>query len=101
MQRPVTSLGWWAVGLGAAFLVMFLINSFVFMPLGQAVSAPAWSQTLLPFYGILMVLCGLATGVVGILAIVLKHERSWLVWLTILPEAFVLFLLLGEFLVPH
>jgi hypothetical protein len=30
-----------------------------------------------------------------------QHERSWLVWLTILPGLFVLFLVLGEFLVPH
>jgi hypothetical protein len=77
---------------------MFLINSFVFMP--SSSDAP-WRHIVLPFYGILMILCGLAAGIVGLIALIRQHERSWLVWLTILPGAFVLFLLLGEFLVPH
>jgi len=44
---------------------------------------------------------GLAAGVVGLMVLIRKHECLWLVWLAILPGAFVLFLLLGEFLVPH
>jgi hypothetical protein len=95
---PGTRLGWWAVGLATAFVVMFIINSTVFMQLPG--NAP-WQQIVLPFYGILMVLCGLSTGVVGLIAVIRKHERSWLAWLTILPGALMLFLLLGEFLVPH
>ena len=98
LQRPGTRLGWWAVGLGAAFMVMFIINSAVFMRLTE--NTP-WQLIVLPVYGIFMILCGLAAGVVGLIAVIRKHERSWLVWLTILPGAFVLFLLLGEFLVPH
>jgi hypothetical protein len=78
--------------------VMFLINSFVFMPTSS--DAP-WRQVILPFYGIFMLLCGLSAGVVGLVAITRQRERSWLVWLTILPLAWVLFMLLGEFLVPH
>jgi len=35
------------------------------------------------------------------IAVIRRHERSWLVWLTMLPGLFVLFLVLGEFLVPH
>jgi hypothetical protein len=82
----------------AAFVAMFVINSAVFMRLPG--NAP-WQHRVLPFYGILMMLCGLAAGVIGLIAIIRKHERSWLVWLALLPGAFVLFLLLGEFLVPH
>jgi hypothetical protein len=100
-KRPATRLGWWAVRLAAAFLVLFIINSAVFMPLGQYAPETWWRQTLLPFYGIFMLLCGLAAGIIGLIAVVRQHERSWLVWLTILPGAFVLFLVLGEFLVPH
>jgi hypothetical protein len=48
-----------------------------------------------------MMLCGLAAGIVGLIAVIQKRERSWLVWLTIPPGAFVLFFALGEFLVPH
>ena len=100
-RRPGTRLGWWAVRLAAAFVAMFIINSVVFMPASQYPSNDWWMQTLLPFYGIFMLLCGLSAGVVGLIAVIRKHERSCLVWLTILPLAFVLFLLLGEFLVPH
>jgi hypothetical protein len=101
VQRPASPLGWWAVGLLAVFLVMFLVNTFIFVPTSQAVSNPWWRQALLPFYGIFMMLCGLAAGITGLVAIIKKHERSWLVWLAILPGVFVLFLWLGEFLVPH
>ncbi len=60
-----------------------------------------WTQTVLPFYGLLMVVCGLASGITGLVAVLRQHERSWMVWLTLLPGAFMIFLLLGELLVPH
>jgi len=100
-RRPNTLLGWWAVGLLAAFVVMFIINSVVFVPTSQGASTAWWRQALLPFYGIFMLLCGLAAGVVGLIALIRKDERSWLVWLTILSCMFVIFLVLGEFLLPH
>lgn len=98
LGRPSTRLGWWAVALAATFVVLFMINSFVFMP--STVETPL-RQTLLPFYGITMLLCGLASGIVGLIAVIWQHERSWLVWLTLLPGSLVLFLVLGEFLIPH
>jgi succinate dehydrogenase hydrophobic anchor subunit len=104
LQRPSTRLGWWAVRLAGLFIVLFMINSLVLMPVFSTTSnaSLAWfSQTFLPFYGILMALCGLAAGIVGLLAVIRQHERSWLVWLTILPGALVLFLVLGELVLPH
>ena len=95
--RPVTRMGWWSVGLGVTFLLFWNINSTVFMP--ATVVAP-WRQVILPFYGIFMLLCGLAAGVLGLIAVI-RGERSWLVWLTILPGLFVVFFILGEVLVPH
>lgn len=97
-EKPHTRLGWWSVWLGAAFVVMFIINSTVFMPTSS--DAP-WRQVILPFYGISMLLCGLAAGIIGLIALVRQHERSWVVWLTILPGLLVLFFVLGEILVPH
>jgi len=95
---PSTPLGWWSIGLGATFVVLFMINATVFMP--STVVVP-WRQTILPYYGIFMLLCGLASGIVGLIALVRRRERSWLVWLTVLPALWVLFMVLGEFLVPH
>ena len=89
--RPSTRLGWWAVWLMAAFVVMY-IGVIVVMAL---------QLSLPPVFGILMMLCAISSGVVGIVALVKQHERSRLVWLTILPLAWGVFMLLGEFLVPH
>lgn len=87
---PSTRLGWWSVGLAAAFVILMIF--IVFM---------RWPETLEPFYGIFMMLCGLAAGIVGLIAVARRHERSWFVWLAILPGLFALVSILGEFLVPH
>ena len=98
LGRPSTRLGGWSVRLAAIFVVLWIINTTIFMPTSD--SAP-WRQVVLPFYGIFMMLCGFAAGIVGLMAVIRRHERSWLVWLTILPGLFVLFFVLGELLVPH
>lgn len=96
-EKPHTKPGWWAAWLGIAFVVLFFINSFVFMPTSS--DAP-WRHLILPFYGIFMLLCGLASGVIGLIAII-RGERSWAVLLTLLPGLWVLFMVIGEFLFPH
>lgn len=97
-QRPVTRLGWWAGGLAIAFWLMNVISTAVFMRLS---GNPPWLRYLLISYGILMILCGLASGIIGLLALVRKQEHSWLVLMAILPGVFVIIFLLGEFLIPH
>ena len=81
-HRPSTRLGWWAVGLAAASIVDIL----AYRILGGA---------MLGF------ICGLVGGVLGLIAVIRQHERSWLVFLSILPMFWVLLFILGEFLVPH
>lgn len=95
---PSTRLGWWAVALAFIFGLTNIINSAIFMRLP---ADEPWRQGILPVYGIIMLACGLAAGMCGLAAIIRRGERSWVVWLTILPGVFVLFLLLGEFLFPH
>ena len=95
---PSTRLGWWSVGLAATFLVLWIINTAVFMP---ATLVTPWRQAVGPFYGISMILCAFSAGIVGLIAVIRRHERSWLVWLAILPGLFALVFILGEFLVPH
>jgi hypothetical protein len=97
MELPATRLGWWAVGLGAVFVVMSILNTTILMP---NPSTSWWSQMILPIYGIFMLLCGFAAGIVGLVAVLRNHDQSWLVWLTILPSAFVLFFMVGSFFAP-
>jgi hypothetical protein len=80
---PRTKLGWWAVGLAAASIVLIL----------------AWS--VLPGGAGLGFLCGLAGGIIALVAVIRQAERSWLVFLSILPLFWVLAFILGEVLVPH
>jgi hypothetical protein len=88
--KPRTRPGWWAVWLLVAFGVLYIITMAVI----------ALRLSLPPIYGLIMLLCGLAAGVVALIAVVKHHERSWLVWIALLPGVFTLFLLLGEFLLP-
>ena len=98
LARPATRLGRWAAWLAGAFLAMFVANAAVFMPMHADV---VWARPVFIAYGLTMLLCGLAAGVTGLIAVTRGRERSWLAWLALLPGLFVLLLLLGEFLVPH
>lgn len=97
-RLPSTRMGWWAFGLGAAFILMFLLNSLVFMNLPEETP---WRPVFLPSYGMTMMFSGLVSGILGLIAILSKKERSGLVWFTLLPGAFCLIFILGEFLFPH
>ena len=97
-HTPHTQPGWWAVGLFGLFAILFLINSTVFIPAAEPLPIP---RVALIAYGLVMLACGLASGIVGFVSVVRSSERSWMVWLAILPGLFVLFLLIGEFLFPH
>jgi len=95
IEKPHTKLGWWGLWLGVAFIVMFIVNIAVF---SLVTDETAWRQTILPFYGPFMLLCGLAGGVVGLIAMIRQRERSSLVWLAILVGLFVFIIILNEFL---
>ena len=82
-ERPHTKLGWWAFGLAvASILLMF---GWMFLPGGAGLSF----------------LCGLAGGIIALVAIIRQRERSWAVWLALLPMLNVFVFFLGEFLIPH
>lgn len=75
---PTTSLGWWAVGLGAAFFV------FVF------------AATVVPRGAALGFVCGLAGGVAALLAIVRDRERAVIVVAALIPLAIAVAFVLAE-----
>ena len=100
---PTTRLGRWSMWLAVAFIVMFAINGVFVGVFGTTTNEAmnAFSRNVMPFYGIGMLLVGLSAGVVGLISIIKNHERSWVVWATLLPMAFVLFFVIGEFTIPH
>jgi hypothetical protein len=89
--RPSTRLGWWSVGLAAAFVLLFFINAAVFLP---APGVVPWREALV---GIVLLLCGIGCEITALIALIRRHERSALVWLAMVPGLFVLFMI-GEFL---
>jgi hypothetical protein len=84
-EKPGTILGRWAVGLGTLFIVLFLLVT----------------NGVIHFSGILTMTLGVIAGVLTLTALVTKHERSWLVWLMLIPGLFAILFALGEILVPH
>ena len=81
ISLPHTRLGWWAVGLALTFVVLIIFG-----------------YNVLPLYGIVLLFCGLCSGVLGLFAVLGRHERSALVWLAMLPGLFALAFLIGELL---
>ena len=96
--RPISNVGWWSVGLGAGFVALLLVNLIVFMPSTGIIT---WREVILPFFAGGMLLCGLAAGIVALISVVRRGERSWMVLLILLAGLMLLVFLLGELLVPH
>ena len=97
-QLPATHSGWWAAGLAAACVLVFIFNLAIVM-VSQGNSPNL--QISLPNLGILVLLLGLASGVLGLIALIKKYEHSWLIWLSLLLGVMMLFLILREFLPAH
>jgi hypothetical protein len=101
LKLPHTRLGWIAVSLAAAFVLIFGFSVAVLYPLAMALPDTGWSARIGPFFSIGSIFCGLASGVTGLLALIFRRERSLLVWLTLLPLVVMVIFLLGEVLGPH
>jgi hypothetical protein len=82
---PRTRLGWWAVELAAVFVAMFISTTTGFVH----------------FFGIFVMGVGVVAGILILVALIWKRERSWLLWLMLLPGLFAIVFALGEILVPH
>ena len=94
---PSTRPGLEAVWLFATFATLAVIA----MTLGVPGAIAQYQAAVMPFYSVAMLACGLAAGIVGLLAIVRRQERSWLVWASALVGLDIMFLLFGELLGQH
>jgi len=82
---PHTKLGWWSVGLGGLFTLLFIsvLNEWI------------------RFSGFLIMVMGVSAGILTLIALIWKKERSWMIWFVLLPGLFAILFSLGEILVPH
>jgi len=82
---PHTQIGWWAVGISLLFTILFLLVT----------------NDLLAFSGFLTISFGVIAGLLDLLAVIWKRERSWMLWLMLVPGLFAILFTLGEVLFPH
>jgi hypothetical protein len=79
---PRTRLGWWAIGLAAPSLVVLplpIILEWV------GVVGVFGGEEVYGSLSIIVFLVGLVGGIVAMIALADHHERSWLVWLALVP----------------
>lgn len=104
MRLPDTRLGTVSAWLALAFVVgFFVVNSALVAAVGTSTDPAVneFSRIYLPYWGMGLMGLGVASGIVGLVAILRDAERSVIVLLTLAPTVFVTLFLLGEFLVPH
>lgn len=105
MKSPQSRAGRLAQVLLIGSVVLFVMNQVVVALLndlresmvGQVVVQVPLVVWIL--VGFVMLGVGFAASVSALIAIVRHQERSWVLWLALLPGLFVVFLLVGEFLI--
>ncbi len=104
-QLPRSRVGQIVQQLVVVFVGLFVLNQLsVVLQNNLRDTAMGQIATQVPvvvwmLVGFVMLGVGLAASIMSIIAIIRHHERSWLLWLAMLPGLFVMFLLVGEFLI--
>ena len=93
---PQSKLGWWSVGLTALFVVFMALNGPLFMS-----GLVHLNQTTGPIWAVVWFGTGAAAGILSIIALTAGQDRAALLFIPLLPLAFVAVFLVGEFLFPH
>jgi hypothetical protein len=104
-HAPQSRAGRLAQSLLIGFFVLFIVNQLNVALLndlrntamGQIASQLPVAVWIAIGFGMLGV--GLAASISAVIAVIRHHERSWVLWLALLPGLFVVFLLVGEFLI--
>jgi len=85
-QRPATKTGCWAGILALAGILMLAVNNLGLIPLGE--TPTRLSSILIQAYNLGMFACLAGAVVLGMIALLGRGERSWMVWLFIVPVVF-------------
>jgi uncharacterized membrane protein len=88
---PGTRLGWWAVGLGVVTLLFPLLTWLINLLLNIGTNAVPRGIAV---PGTLMAAVAIASGILGLLAVLRSKERAVLVWLPIFFGFFFFFLVI-------
>jgi len=97
---PKTKLGKWSAGLFGAF-VLVMILFYLLIGGGQTGGDTFFSNWVLAISILLAAACGVGGFIVGLVAIIKKRERNWLVFIAVGIGAFVTFFFAAELLFPH
>ena len=97
---PKTRLGKWSIWLIIAFIVLFIIFQLL-VASGQRGGATFFSNIALSVPMLIAGVSGISAFFTGIIGIIKSKERSVLVFIATIIGFFILFFVVGEFLVPH
>jgi hypothetical protein len=92
---PRTRLGWWSIGLATTFLVLFVL--WLLYVQATPMARPTFFSD--PLHAVLILgaaAAAIAGAIVGVLALVAKRERSFIILLSVLLGAFVLYWTIAE-----
>ncbi len=97
---PRTRLGKWSIWLIVAFILLFMMFQLL-VASGQRGGDTFFSNLALSVPMLIAGICGILAFFTGIIGIIKGKERSVLVFIATVIGFFILFFVLGEFLVPH
>lgn len=95
LSQPATGVGRWSAWLLVVSLALVLLNNIVVMPETERNMALELVQRLL---NLSIFLCIVVTGLLGLWAIIMKRERSWVLFLSLLLLIFVVVMNVGPLL---
>lgn len=79
---PKTRLGWVAALSFDLFVVLYFINGYM---LKISAVATWWLESVLPYYGVALMMAVVAASVGSVGALLFGRDRAWAVWLATLP----------------
>jgi hypothetical protein len=88
-RTPSTRLGWAAIAGSVGAILLVIVVNLLVEGSGPPEGNPWWWQ----LFGASALVCMAASGVAGLIAVVGRHERSWMV---IVPSALVLLVAVSE-----
>ncbi len=93
-STPTTRPGRWSVRLGFAFALLFAVN----IPFNIYVIQPLHASNQVSYitFILIMLACGILAGILGLIATIRHHERSWSVWASTAIGLFALLIFLNE-----